>query len=70
VKEVLDRLRVTGSGRAVWPVLEVEGRILWMKGVEVQQEAGLLVTADDEAEKNLSGQESGLGGRETLESRD
>ena len=52
VKEVLERLRVTGSDRAVWPVLEVEGRIVWMKGVEVQEESGLVVTVDDEAENN------------------
>jgi tRNA(Ile)-lysidine synthase len=48
VKEVLERLRVTGSERAVWPVLEVEGRIVWMRGVEVQPEAGLVVTAEDQ----------------------
>jgi tRNA(Ile)-lysidine synthase len=45
VKEVLERLRVTGTGRSVWPVLEVDGRIVWMKGVEVEQEAGLAVAA-------------------------
>jgi tRNA(Ile)-lysidine synthase len=44
VKEVLERLRVTGSGRAVWPVLEVDGRIVWMKGVEVEPEEGIAVT--------------------------
>jgi tRNA(Ile)-lysidine synthase len=43
VKEVLERLRVTGSDRAVWPVLEVEGRIVWMKGVDVQPDAGLSI---------------------------
>lgn len=36
VKEVLERLRVTGSERAQWPVLEIEGRIVWMRGVEVE----------------------------------
>ena len=41
VKQVLERLLVTGSGRAVWPVLEVERKIVWMKGVEVEAEAGL-----------------------------
>ena len=46
VKEVLERLRVTGSSRAVWPVLEVGGRIVWMKGVEVEPEAGLKVLAE------------------------
>jgi tRNA(Ile)-lysidine synthase len=41
VKEVLERLRVTGSGRLAWPVLEMDGRIVWMRGVELQPEAGL-----------------------------
>ncbi len=37
VKELLERLKVTGSSRAFWPVLEMDGRIVWMKGVEVEQ---------------------------------
>ena len=45
VKEVLERKRVTGSGRAVWPVLEIEGRIVWMKDVEVELEPGIVVVA-------------------------
>jgi len=44
VKEVLERMRVTGSSRAVWPVLEVAGRIVWMKGVELEPEQGILVS--------------------------
>jgi tRNA(Ile)-lysidine synthase len=36
VKEVLDILRVTGEERERWPVVEVEGRIVWMRGVEVE----------------------------------
>ena len=44
VKEVLERLRVTGSSRAVWPVLEVAGKIIWMKGVELEPEFGISVT--------------------------
>jgi tRNA(Ile)-lysidine synthase len=46
VKEVLERLRVTGSDRAVWPVLEVGGRIVWMKGVELDPDEGWVVTAE------------------------
>jgi tRNA(Ile)-lysidine synthase len=46
VKEVLERLRVTGSSRAVWPVLELAGRIVWMQGVEVEPELGVRVTAE------------------------
>ena len=44
VKEVLERLQVTGSSRAVWPVLEVAGKIIWMKGVELEPEEGISVT--------------------------
>jgi len=52
VKEVLERLRVTGSGRSLWPVLELEGRILWMQGVEVEPEPGILVTASRLSEED------------------
>jgi tRNA(Ile)-lysidine synthase len=45
VKEVLERLRVTGSDRGVWPVLEVGGRIVWMKGVELEPDPAILVHA-------------------------
>jgi tRNA(Ile)-lysidine synthase len=45
VKEVLERLRVTGSGRALWPVLEVDGHIVWMRGVELEPEWGIVVAA-------------------------
>ncbi len=45
VKEVLERLHVTGTSRAVWPVLEVEGRIVWMKGVDLEPEQGITVKA-------------------------
>jgi tRNA(Ile)-lysidine synthase len=51
VKEVLERLRVTGSDRSVWPVLEVERRIIWMKGVDVESELGLVVTAEEIGEE-------------------
>jgi tRNA(Ile)-lysidine synthase len=45
VKEVLERLRVTGTGRALWPVLEVDGHIAWMRGVELEPEWGIVVVA-------------------------
>jgi tRNA(Ile)-lysidine synthase len=45
VKEVLERLRATGAARAVWPVLELDGRIVWMRGVDVDPEQGITVTA-------------------------
>jgi tRNA(Ile)-lysidine synthase len=43
VKEVLERLRVTGTERNLWPVLELAGRIVWMKGVELEPEPGIKV---------------------------
>jgi tRNA(Ile)-lysidine synthase len=46
VKEVLERLKVTGTDRALWPVLEAGGRILWMRGVELEPEPGLTITAE------------------------
>jgi tRNA(Ile)-lysidine synthase len=54
VKEVLERLKVTGSSRALWPVLELDGRIVWMRGVELEPTPGIRVVAvsqeDDGAE--------------------
>jgi len=47
VKEVLERLRVTGSSRSVWPVLELAGRIVWMKGVELEPEPGIAIEATE-----------------------
>ena len=41
VKEVLERLRVTGTRRARWPVLEMDGHIVWMQGVELEPEQGI-----------------------------
>ena len=35
VAEVLDRLHVLGAARKNWPVVESEGGIVWMRGVEV-----------------------------------
>jgi len=43
VKEVLERLKVTGSSRALWPVLELNGRIVWMQGVEVESDLGIRI---------------------------
>ncbi len=43
VKEVLERLKVTGSSRSLWPVLELDGRIIWMQGVELEPEHGIVL---------------------------
>ena len=61
VKEVLERLRVTGSSRAIWPVLEVDGRIVWMKGVEVEPEQGIAVTAAELHDADAIGITEGSG---------
>jgi tRNA(Ile)-lysidine synthase len=45
VKEVLVRLRVTGAARTHWPVLELDGRILWMQGVELEPEPDLRIVS-------------------------
>lgn len=45
VKEVLERLRVTGTERAIWPVLEFDGRVVWMRGVELEPEPEFAITA-------------------------
>ena len=42
---VLERLRVTGTARSVWPVLEMDGRIVWMREVELQPEPGIAIEA-------------------------
>ena len=44
VKEVLENMHVTGSAREIWPVLELEGRIIWMQGVQAQPEPGIEVS--------------------------
>jgi tRNA(Ile)-lysidine synthase len=62
VKEVLERLRVTGSRRTVWPVLDVSGRILWMLGVELETAQGINVVA------TAMGEASGSGSAEPLSS--
>ena len=46
VKEVLERMHVSGSSRALWPVLEMDGRIIWMQGVELEPAPGIEVLID------------------------
>ncbi len=45
LKEVLDRLKVTGSARTQWPVIEWQGHILWMQGTELQLHPDVQITA-------------------------
>ncbi len=46
VKEVLERMRVTGTARELWPVIEFGGQIIWMQGVELEPEAGLAIVSE------------------------
>jgi tRNA(Ile)-lysidine synthase len=45
VKEVLDLMKVTGTSRLTWPVLEFGDRIVWMQGIELEPEPGIAVLA-------------------------
>lgn len=44
VKEVLERMHVSGTARTHWPVLEFDGRIVWMQGVQVEPGPGIEVS--------------------------
>jgi tRNA(Ile)-lysidine synthase len=44
VTEILDRLGLNGSARQFWPVVESDGKILWMRGVEAES-GSVLFTA-------------------------
>jgi tRNA(Ile)-lysidine synthase len=63
VKEVLERLRVTGTNRKLWPVLEVEGQIVWMRGAELEPETGISVAMDSlrDGENGGKGESSHFG---------
>jgi len=43
IKEVLERMKVTGADRVQWPVLDVGGRILWMRGAELEPDPAIRV---------------------------
>jgi tRNA(Ile)-lysidine synthase len=46
VKEVLERLKVSGAERLVWPVIEWQGKIVWMQGAELEPGAGARFSAE------------------------
>jgi tRNA(Ile)-lysidine synthase len=48
IKEVLERLKVSGSARAQWPVVEWQGKVIWMQGAELQPVAGVTIMAEME----------------------
>ncbi len=39
VKEVLERLGIRGDARADWPVVEWQGNVVWMRGVDVENDS-------------------------------
>lgn len=45
LKEIFERMNVGADARKSWPVLEWQGRIVWMKGVEVESEVPFRVEA-------------------------
>jgi tRNA(Ile)-lysidine synthase len=45
VKEILEHMKVTGTSRLNWPVLEFAGQIVWMRGIELEPEPGVKVIA-------------------------
>ena len=46
IKEVLERMKVTGAERLHWPVLEVGGRILWMRGAEIEPDPAIRISVE------------------------
>jgi tRNA(Ile)-lysidine synthase len=48
VKEVLERLKISGTARAEWPVVEWQGQILWMQGAELQPSRDVTISAEKE----------------------
>ena len=48
LKEVLDRLKVSGDARGVWPVVEWRGQIVWMQGAELQPIQEMAISAEKE----------------------
>jgi len=46
IKEVLERLKIFGSARAEWPVVEWQNQIVWMQGAELQPVPQLVILAE------------------------
>ena len=47
VKEVLERMKVNGAARSTWPVVEMDGNIVWMQGVAVELRPGIRIKVID-----------------------
>jgi len=48
IKEILERMKVSGTQRAEWPVVEWQGQIIWMKGADLAAVPGIVVSAEEE----------------------
>ena len=46
IKEVLERLKVTGTARGEWPVVAWQGQIVWMQGAELVPVEGILLKVE------------------------
>ena len=46
VKDVLERRGLSAAARQTWPVLAVDGRIVWMRDVDVERPEGLLIVVE------------------------
>jgi tRNA(Ile)-lysidine synthase len=46
IKKVLERMKVTGADRVHWPVLEVNGQILWMRGAELEPDPAIRISIE------------------------
>jgi tRNA(Ile)-lysidine synthase len=44
IKEVLDRMGIRGEERVLWPVVAWQGKIIWMRGVKLADEAKFRVS--------------------------
>ena len=41
-------MKVSGTQRAEWPVVEWQGQIIWMKGADLAAVPGIVVSAEEE----------------------
>jgi tRNA(Ile)-lysidine synthase len=51
MKEILERLKVRSDQRKNWPVLEWQGEIVWMRGVELESRIGIAAGLKIEVEE-------------------
>ena len=47
VKEILERMQVPSGERKNWPVLEWQGEIVWIRGMDVESQSQVKVITED-----------------------